>query len=329
MSLGEFGLDRLGQAERNNFLPRLLQTYRDDPDAGVHGVALWLLRQWLPDGKLTELEEGSSTGTVKGKRRWYINRQGQTMMVVADAGEFWMGEGEERHRQRIGRSFAIAAKEVTVGQFLEFRNNHDHVKRYALSSECPVNMVTWYEAVAYCNWLSERDGIPKEEWCYLANAAGKYEAGMKMAANYLKRTGYRLPTDAEWEYACRAGAETGWAFGESDDLLGKYGWYMLNGSSTSHPVGRLLPNDLGLFDMHGNNFEWCQDAYKARGKGGNGKAIEDMEDSGEIRNENTRVLRSGSFSNPAGIERSAYRAYSVPANRISDYAFRPAKTISP
>jgi formylglycine-generating enzyme required for sulfatase activity len=152
---------------------------------------------------------------------------------------------------------------------------------------------------------------------------------MKMAAKYLQRTGYRLPTEAEWEYASRAGAETGWSFGESDDLLGKYGWFMLNAASKSHPVGRLLPNDLGLFDMHGNNFEWCPDAYKALGKGADGKAIGDMEDREDIRDENTRVLRSGSFSNPAPIERSAFRVYSVPANRISDYCFRPAQTLSP
>ena len=71
---------------------------------------------------------------------------------------------------------------------------------------------------------------------------------------------------------------SGWSFGESDELLGNYGWYMLNAASMSHPVGRLLPNDLGLFDMHGNNFKWCQDTFKPRGKAGDGKAIEDMDD---------------------------------------------------
>jgi formylglycine-generating enzyme required for sulfatase activity len=250
-------------------------------------------------------------------------------MVVADAGEFWMGEGEERHRQQIGHRFAIASKPVTVSQFLEFRKEHEYSKRYAPSGDCPVNMVTWYEVAAYCNWQSEQEGIPKDQWCYLTNAAGKYEAGMKMAANHVERTGYRLPTEAEWEYACRAGAVTGWSFGDSDELLGKYGWYMLNGASVSHPVGRLLPNDLGLFDMHGNDFEWCQDAYKVLGKGRDKTAIEDREDQDEIRDENSRVLRSGSFSNPAMIERSAFHAYSVPQNRITDYGFRPARTLSP
>src|ERR1700732_7075 len=98
-------------------------------------------------------------------------------------------------------------------------------------------MVTWYDAAAYCNWLSEQQGIPKEQWCYVPNKEGKYAAGMKMAANYLKRTAYRLPTEGEWEYACGAGAETAFSFGEADDLLGKYAWWSANSLSKSHPVG--------------------------------------------------------------------------------------------
>ena len=138
-------------------------------------------------------------------------------------------------------------------------------------------MVSWYDAAAYCNWLSEQEGIPKEQWCYEPNKDGKYAEGMKMAPNYLKRTGYRLPTEAEWEYACRAGSEAGYSMGESEDLLGKYGWFQQNSLGKSHPVGSLKSNDLGLFDMHGNAWEWCQDAYKAYGKGEDGKSSEDIE----------------------------------------------------
>ena len=93
LSLGEFGLDRLSLAERRNLLPRLLQLYRDDPDPGIHGAAEWLLRQWQASDELKEIDKGLATGKVEGKRQWYVNRQGQTMMVVPKPGEFWMGEG--------------------------------------------------------------------------------------------------------------------------------------------------------------------------------------------------------------------------------------------
>src|SRR5262249_51913639 len=124
---------------------------------------------------------------------------------------------------------------------------------------CPVIGVIWYEAAAYCNWLSKKEGLPESEWCYVPKKGGNYEEGMKLAPNYLQRTGYRLPTEAEWEYANRAGAVTSRYYGESDELLGNYAWYFLNSNERTWPVGSKKPNDLGLFDMHGNLFSWCND----------------------------------------------------------------------
>ena len=82
---------------------------------------------------------------------------------------------------------------------------------------------------------------------------------MTIPADVLKRTGYRLPTEAEWEYACRAGTVTSRYYGVSVELLGKYAWYQANSQDHAWPGGSLLPNDLGLFDMLGNVFEWVQD----------------------------------------------------------------------
>ena len=329
LSLGEFGLDRLSLAERRNHWPWLLQLYKDDHDPGIHGAAEWLLRQWQAAEQLKAIDKGLATGKVEGKRQWYVNRQGQTMVVVPKPGEFWMGEGAERHKRRINRTFAIASREVTVDQFRRFRMDHTSDKDYAPTGDCPVNMVSWYDAAAYCNWLSEQEGIPKEQWCYEPNKDGKYAEGMKMAADYLKRTGYRLPTEAEWEYACRAGGETAYSFGESADLLGKYAWVEGNSLGKSHPVGSLKPNDLGLFDMHGNAWEWCLDEYKPYGKGVDNNCIEDKEGLVfEVTMEGKRVLRGGSFYNEASFVRSAGRGGNAPANG-SDFGFRPARTFSP
>lgn len=312
-----------------NLLPRLQELYRDDPDPGIHGAAEWLLRQWQVADQLQAIDRGLATGKVEGQRQWYINHQGQTMMAVPRAGEFWMGEGKDRHRREIGRSFAIGSKEVTVEQFRQFRKEHGDFQDRSPASDCPVLGVTWYEAAAYCNWLSEQEGIPKDQWCYFPNGAGRYEAGMKMAPDYLERTGYRLPTEAEWEYACRAGAETAYSFGEPEDLFGKYAWYSGNSPSRSQPVGKLRPNDQGLFDMHGNAFEWTQDVYKAYGEIEGGKVTGDKEDTTDVNDQNERVLRGGSYGSRASSGRSAYRRKQAPSLRHYYLGFRPARTFPP
>jgi formylglycine-generating enzyme required for sulfatase activity len=365
LSLGEYGPDRLLPVQRQNLTPRLLQLYRDDADPGIHGASEWLLRQWHMDEELKKIDQELATGQVEGQRQWYISKQGQTMIVLANPGEFWMGEGPERHRRRIGRSFALASKEVTVEQFLRFRKEHQYEKQWSPTADCPMIEVTWYGAGQYCNWLSAQEGIPKEQWCYLIDQAAEpvlatttagllasplgpgpllavaalvpgrtdeamtYGNRLSMAPNYLQRTGYRLPTEAEWEYACRAGAETAFSFGEAADLLNKHAWNVGNALSTSHPVGLLRPNDWGLCDMHGNAWEWCQEAYKEYPTSQRGEVMEDKEDILTINPESSRVLRGGAFNLAAVYARSACRIRNVPTYRYVLIGFRPARTLTP
>ncbi len=328
LSLGEYGPDRLSPVERQRLLPRLLNLYRDDPDPGIHGAAEWLLRQWGASADLAVIDKALATGKVEGQRQWYLTGQGQTMTVVLKPGEFWMGEGKERHRRRIDRSFAIASKDVTAEQFLRFRKGHEYEKPYALTGDCPVNSVSWYDAAAYCNWLSEQENIPKDQWCYLPNEKGKYDVGMSMAPDYLKRTGYRLPTEAEWESACRAGADSAYSFGEAVDLLGRYGWFDGNSLGLSHRAGLMKANDIGLFDMHGNVLKWCQDVYRPYPKGGD-QVTDDTYNITDIKSNDSRVLRGGSFYVHPSVVRSAYRLSVAPADRFNSDGFRPARTFTP
>ena len=143
---------------------------------------------------------------------------------------------------------------------------------------------------------------------------------MKVKANALSLGGYRLPAEAEWELACRAGSVTDRSMGEAEDLLSKYAWHMANSPSKSRPVGLLRPNDLGLFDLHGNAWEWCHNRYED---------FTDMRDRNmddKMDNKSLRSLRGGGLFNSPMILPSAYRDRFAPAIRNSDNGFRPART---
>jgi len=231
---------------------------------------------------------------------------------------------EQLHLRRIGRTFAIAAKPVTVKQFLQFSEvEFGYDKRYTPTEDCPVHPTSWHMAIAYCNWLSDHEGIPKEEWCYETNPQGQVT---KLKKSYLSLTGYRLPTEAEWEYACRAGAVTSRYYGESEELLGKYGWFVKNAEDRTWPVGSKKPNDLGLFDMHGNVQTWCQDIHKDYPRPKENKPSEDKEDRLEIGYD--RMQRAGWFQAQASRVRSAFRySWLAPHFLFNGVGFRVARTL--
>jgi formylglycine-generating enzyme required for sulfatase activity len=364
LCLGEFTEKELPARERE----AMLALYRDDPDPGIHGAVAWLLRQpaWNRAEKLKEIDARRAKdepereqridhiraelrkGPRQAQPQWYVNGQGQTLVVIPGPVEFLMGsprteagreggpEGpiEKQHRRRIGRSFAIAAEEVTVAQFLQFcketGREHEYNKTYSPTPEHPVNQVSWYDAAAYCNWLSKQEGIPEDQWCYLPNKQGEFAPGMRMKPNYLSLTGYRLPTEAEWEFACRAGAGTSRYYGETDELLGRYAWYTKNSQDRGMLLpGSLNPNDLGLFDMLGNAWGWCQDGIFYYVPGPHGTAALDKEynrDIKDIQNSLSRVLRGGAFTSQSVYVRSALRFRLAPAYRDIYVGFRPART---
>ena len=185
--------------------------------------------------------------------------------------------------------------------------------------------MTWFEAAHYCNWLSEQEGIPKDQWCYEPNEKGAYAEGMQAKEKFWELSGYRLPTEAEWEFACRADTVTSRDYGLTEDLLPKYAWYQANSQNRMWPVAGLKPNEYGLFDMLGNALEWCQDAdesYKIEGN----SAVSDATDTGTITISTRRVLRGGSFGNRPTYLRSADRYYEQPDNRNDNNGLRPSRT---
>jgi len=237
---------------------------------------------------------------------------------------------ESLHRKRIGRRFAIATKEVTVKQFQELLRNTSSVryqyrKKNAPEENCPQIAVTWYEAAAYCNWLSEQEGIREENWCYEQNDEGEYASGMSAKENFLELTGYRLPTEAEWEFACRAGATTGQYYGLNERLLTEYAWYNENSNELTWPVASLKPNDFGMFDMLGNVREWCHDEY-ALYPSEVDQPADDRLVAETVTDQERRVSHGGSFDVGAQTVRSAKRSFISPDIRGDDLGFRAART---
>jgi hypothetical protein len=206
LCLGEFGENVFPRIEREALLSYLLKLYRDDEDAGIHGCVAWLLRQWGYVAKVRQVDRELATGKVEGSRRSYVNGQGQTLSVLA-AGEFLMGsprtepgrEGdaagwpEALQSRRIVRPFALATHEVTVEQFLRFHPGHPYRREFSSTDDCPVNNVTWYDAAAYCNWLSQQEGIPPDQWCYEPNAKKEYAEGHEAEGELREPVGVSPP----------------------------------------------------------------------------------------------------------------------------------------
>jgi formylglycine-generating enzyme required for sulfatase activity len=338
LALGTYRTKGLSPGEREPLAGKLLDLYRHDPDAGIHAAAEWTLRQWEQHEplKAATAELAQLRDKERGEGRWYVSGQGQTFVLVEAPLEFRMGSppqepdrypDETPHRRPIPRRFAIAAKEVTVDQYQRFTAEHSQfglaqtfLDKSSPDPNGPTISVSWFGAAAYCNWLSQQEGLPEHEWCYLPNENRQYDKRMTIPADALRRKGYRLPTEAEWEYACRAGAITSRSYGLAINLMEAYARYQANSKDRAWPCGSLQPNDLGLFDMLGNVFEWCQDRSASYQPMRSEKVID------EIIDDATRVLRGGSFSNPPTFARSAFRNADAPATRYSNFGFRPART---
>jgi formylglycine-generating enzyme required for sulfatase activity len=340
LALGTYGTDALSPGEREPLTTTLLDLYRNDADSGVHGAAAWTLRRWGQGDRLKTIGAELMKLKEKGERRWYVNSQGQTFVVIEGPVEYWMGsptsepdrfdKNETMHRRVTPRRFAIAATEVPVRQFqaflretpaLQFR----YLEKYSPDPDGPQTQVSWYQAAGYCDWLSRKEGLHA---CYEPNSEGEYAAGMKIKPDALSLGGYRLPTEGEWEYACRAGAGTSRYYGASVDLLGRYARYSATSQDHAWSCGSLLPNDLGLFDMLGNVFEWVLEVFSLyqpddRGRVTESEAVKDA----MVNDSNPRLLRGGSFVFQPAIARSAFRDGVTPAERISSLGFRPARTL--
>ena len=206
-----------------------------------------------------------------------------------------------QHRVTVG-SFYMAKFAVTQDEYQEIMGANP--SQYRGASQ-PVEMVSWFNAVDYCNRRSIAEGLTPAYTINGNNVTWNREAN-----------GYRLPTEAEWEYACRAGTDTPFYTGDSPVDAGWYRATALNRSP--YPVGQKLPNAFGLYDMHGNVWEWCWDWY------GDYTEEEKFNPIGPATGPG-RVYRGGNWDNDAAQIRSAYRFRQGPQFRSFFVGFRVAR----
>jgi len=272
---------------------------------------------WLRDGLRQVDAEGASAAPGIGVDRLGRARPSATAVVNADGvwqesvrvqgvtfeliwvppGEFWMGSpeaekgrgsNEVRHRARLTRGFWLGKYPVTQRQWAAVMGTNPS-RFTCMGLEAPVEQVSWDD----CQKLIRK----------LTRAAGP---------------AWRLPTEAEWEYACRAGSATAWCVGDGEGALQQAAWYAAKSGGTTHPVGQLRPNGWGLYEMHGNVWERVQDWY---GEYGAGARVDPTGPSGG----SARVIRGGSWDDVADACRSAYRICLAPGVKGSGLGVRLAR----
>jgi formylglycine-generating enzyme required for sulfatase activity len=214
-------------------------------------------------------------------------------MVLIPPGEFMMGS----ERVTLTNAFLMASTEVTQGQWKAVMGTEPWQGKGSvrIDADYPATYLSWADAAEFCRRLSERDGRK-----------------------------YRLPTEAEWEYACRGGSRTQYSFGGNPADLDGHGWFSANADHMNeryaHRVGQKRPNPFGLYDMHGNVWEWCSDWYGDYASGSQTNPT--GSESGEY-----RVCRGGSWRYGPGSCRSADRGWYSPPSRDNNLGFRPVSVL--
>ena len=253
---------------------------------------------------------------VEAELRGYLGADTNSIgmeMVRIPAGSFMMGspssesgrgKDEDQHRILLNHDFLLAATEVTQAQYEAVMGKNP--SRYK-GPERPVERVSWFDAVDFCNKLSEKEGLTPV-----------YRVKEKSVAWIRGADGYRLPTEAEWEYACRATTRERFHSDNDKSDLGLWSWFYSNSRKKTHLVGEKLPNAWGLYDMHGNVWEWCWDWYGLY-------TAEKADPTGQTNGAN-RVRRGGGWDCGPLDCRSANRSRGYADINHSTNGFRPARS---
>ncbi|MGI9519341.1 MAG: protein kinase domain-containing protein [Pirellulaceae bacterium] len=295
LALGEYDQRQLYQVQREEFKHQLLDLFATHRSAGVHSACRWLLERWGFAEDVRHRATSVQQPLPEPDFEWHEDPNGYCFAVFESVEEFRPGAGADGPVLSIPYRFGIAMHEMTVGDYREWEDqlmadwlaaaertgDPDLKEKYEslakamsrnqknretpLDPAQPVAAIPWHDVALYCNELSRRAGLGDQAAVY-ALKTGRHSWTALPVEEALQRTGYRMPTGVEWEYASRAGSDTRYFYGQDEQLFSAYGWSVNNSGNQPMPVGSLKPNDFGLFDVQGNVSEWCHNVIDT-GKG--------------------------------------------------------------
>ncbi len=339
LCLGEFEIQDLPREESNKLIKKIEGWYRSDKSSSIHGATGWLLSNWGRDDIRTEIDS-QPVNYDGGRQEWFIEKlrygknESESMCatfvvfrpatvdigsLVTDTGAIYDPD-EQQYKVHFKKHFAISDRELTWVESDKLSAARDKAKEVnvpqeylSVGSAYPIVCADWGEATKFCDSLR---APPSENVLYRL---------------FAPRTKFRLPAEAEWERACRSGTSSLFSFGDNPQMLDRFGWHMMNSSGKLQQVGRLRPNARGIFDMHGNVYEWCLDYYhhkydvEARVNDVLGPTVQPPPKKGKYYG---RVTRGGSVRYPSTTARSALRDQTNSTTRIHNLGFRLACTIT-
>jgi formylglycine-generating enzyme required for sulfatase activity len=304
----------------------LWDTYERHEDSGVHAAVHWVLRRWGHGEALDACDLRLAKFGARDGCSWYHNALGQIMVVIRLPSEVFMGmeDGEQptkllgpRQWAKPPRPFAIAATETTLRHYRQYRAEQLDLAALA-RPERPVYEKSLYEGLGFCDWLTRIERTTEES--LVPDAFDPVKQNQPDIVVNLETSVYRLPTELEWEYACRAGSITSRFFGGAYTmLLNEYA--VVDATKELMPVGQDMPNRLGLFDTYGNVSEWTVDAFKLP------NSLFDRSPLRTISRDVTRAVRGGGYSSNHQDLRSALRLEIVPYYLHPGNGFRVARTM--
>ncbi|MEM8670077.1 MAG: bifunctional serine/threonine-protein kinase/formylglycine-generating enzyme family protein [Planctomycetota bacterium] len=348
LSLGEFAWDDL-PSTRDALVDRLGEIYEHDPSSCVHSATGWLLRTWNRPEAVERVDQRLIAYDPTGHREWFIESVGYytdgilgffpkteylyLTFIVFQPSEFTMGapstelnqESDElQHSVTLTRPIAVCDREFTWALWDALagpNKRQSFAKQFSKThgDDDPAFGIKWFEAVYMCRALNRIAGVSENDQWYedpaaLPQVENGYPKNWPLRPD---KVGFRLPTEAEFEYYCRSGTTTAFAFGSDIELIGQYAWYVKNSNDWTNPTAQLRPNLRGLYDIHGNVFEWCHDWWN------DGELVDAIDPTGD-ESGSYRVKRGGSWSSAANgaLMRSASRDWADPKKMVSNLGFR-------